>query len=414
MKLKHLFLGLLAVACFTACDDDDESTVTPNINHVRITTESATALNEDSQDSIKVNVLLGNTATETVDITFALENNEDKVLSMSDSVLTFNVGEKSKDFYVYSNNDSILSMPRVMTLKIKSFSVENMDQYGEGITITVKPNSDIPALTEAQMEMIKNYRENLGIDIARMMGKLSCKVKVIFPIDEVGEEGETVFSKTETQEFTSETILTLSENATAEKPVLKMVDNAMGLTSLFHNILNKEISINNQAGTQFPSVAEAVKYDEKNETFSMALDNIVLNEEGTPSFVGNVLDVYGDTIQGVPFIYNFSAWERQATMAEEGATVDVVVTDPETGDIMYTEPGAAMSDLITTGQSFNPNTHLISSDISEDGWDTGIWKEASSKVNFAEGTMQFSFPWDHINSSDWTLIEVTYTLHPAK
>ena len=413
MNIKHLFLCLLTMVALMACSDDDNNQQTA-INHVRLSTESATILNEDSQDSIKVNVLLGRTPTEPVTIELTLVGNEDQILSISTPSMTFEAGEKTKDFYIYSNKGSKLSQPRVMELGIKSFSVDHMDQFGENITITVHPDSDIPALTEAQQELLKGYRDQLGWDVERLMGKLSCTVKVIFPKDEVGEEGETVFSKTEIQEYTAETILTLSEKATATQPILKMVDNAMGLTSVFHNILNKEISIKNMVGTSFPSVAKAVGYDEKKEIFGMTLDNIAINEDGTLSFVGKVADIYGDTIQGVPFVYNFSAWERQEKMSKEGATVDIVVNDPITGEVMYSEPEAPMSGLIENGLSFNPNGLMTYSDISEDSWDTGIWKAPTAQLNLTDGKMSFAFPWDHANSSDWTLIEVTYTLHTSK
>ena len=106
-----------------------------------------------------------------------------------------------------------------------------MDQFGDNILITVNPDADIPVLNEAQNELLKGYREQLGLDVERMMGKLSCTVKVIFPKAEVGEEGETIFSKDEIVEYTTESILTLSEKATAKQPVLKIVGNAMGLTT---------------------------------------------------------------------------------------------------------------------------------------------------------------------------------------
>ena len=413
MKLKNLFLGMMALVCLTACSDE-ENQQQYAINHVRLTTESATTLNEDSKDSIKVNVLLGNTPEEAVTIRFQLDGNEDQIMTISAPELTFEAGEKTKDFYIYSNNGSRLSQPRFMTLSIQSFSHDKMDQFGEDITITVNPDSDIPVLTTAQQELLKGYRDNLGIDVERLLGKLSCTVKFIFPKDEVGEEGETIFSKTEIQEYTATTILTLSDEATATQPVLKMVDNAMGLTSVFHNILNKEISIKNMVGTSFPSVAQAVGYNEKKETFSMALDHLAIQEDGTLSFVGKVADSYGDSIQGIPFLYDFSAWERQEKMAQEGATVDIVVIDPITGDVMYSEPESPMTGLIENGLSFDPYKLMTYSDISEDSWETGIWKAPEAHVNFADGKMSFRFPWDHANSSDWTLIEVTYTLHSSK
>lgn len=410
--MKHLLLSLLAVCCLAACSEDDNRPSSKN--YIRLTTESATTLTEDSKDTLAVTVTLGNTLEQPATVHFMLEGNEGDILTAEPMSLEFAKGEKVKALKVYSNGKSALKDPRIITLRVKGASDENMVAWGDGIALTVNPDSDLPVLTEEQQQLLKGYRDQLGMDVERMIGKLSCRVKVLFPKDEVGEEGETVFSKTEVQEFTTSTIVTLSEKATADKVVLKMQGNALGLTSVFHGILNKELDIEMLQGPYYRSVSEAIQLNLQQERFSMALDQIEVGTDGKVQFVGKVQDTYGDWIGGIPFEYNFSAWDRQRQMAADGALVDVVVKDEE-GNVVEELPETPMKSLIEDyGVSFNPTKYMVSSDITEDSWSTGIWKAPQSQVNFAEGTWTFSFPWDHVYSSDWTLVEVTYSLHPAE
>ena len=95
-------------------------------------------------------------------------------------------------------------------------------------TIKVRPASTMPELTDDQKAMIAGYKENLGIDLYRMLGKVSCTVKVSFPYVE-GDDKDYFNDGEDSRTFTAESVITLSENATAEKPVLKMVSNPMGM-----------------------------------------------------------------------------------------------------------------------------------------------------------------------------------------
>ena len=411
-KRYFLWFLSLAVVFLMACSDEKERVRCSN--YIKISTQSATTFTEDSEMPVVVDVMLAFTLDRPESVSFELVGNEGDLLYIDNPRLDFQAGDKVKQLKVFSNRKSLVNLQQVVTLRVKDFTAANMAPWEEGIRLTVKPDAAIPELDEEQLEMIRGYKERLGLDVERLMGRLQCKVRVIFPIDEVGEDGETVFSDKEVQEFQAESIVTLSEEATSERPVLKMVDNPMGWTSIVWKVLQKEIAINNQVGTSFPSVVEALAYQPEKESFHMALDRIRLNADGGVDFVGPMPDAYGDTITVVPFEYSFSAWKRQKQMADEGKTVDVVVKDPSTGEVLYTEPETPMASLIEQGMTFNPEYHLISSDISADGWESGMWKEPKSKVDFDKGSWDFAFSWDHMNSSGWTLVEVSYQLHPVK
>ena len=411
MKKNYLlYFLMLAVCILSACSDKKD--LVKCSNYIKISTQSATTFTEDTETPIVVDVMLAFTLEKDETVTFELVGNEGEVLYIDNPTLEFKAGEKVKQFQVFSHQKSRLSMQQVVTVRVKDYTASDMLPWEEGIRLVVKPDADIPDLTEEQLDLIQGYKEKMNLDLGRVMGKLQCQVRVIFPIDEVGEEGETVFSDKEVQEFTSESIVTLSEKATADQPVLKMVDNPMGWSSIQWNVLKKEIQINNQVGTSFPSVVESLQYNPEMETFQVALDSLIVQPDNQVSFAGPVLDSYGDTITVVPFIYSFSAWERQWKMAEQGETVDVVVRDPSTGDVLYTEPETPMLSLIEQGMTLNPNHHLVASDISKDSWESGTWKAPASAIDFDKGTWNFTFSWDHVYSSGWTIVEVTYTLHP--
>ena len=410
-KIYFLFFLSLTLLCLAACSDEKD--LVRCSNYIKISTQSSTTFTEDSETPVVVDVMLAFTLDKPESVTFELVGNDGEILSIDTPQLDFQAGDKVKQLKVYSNRKSHLNMQQVVTLKVKDYTAENMRPWENGIPLTVKPDADIPELSEKQMELLRGYKEKMNLDLTRLMGRLSCKVRVIFPIDEVGEDGETIFSDKEIQEFSAMSIVTLSEQATEDNPILKIVDNPMGLTSIQWNVLQKEIAINNQVGTSFPSVVEALGYDPMKETFHVALDSLVVLPDHQVEFARSVTDAYGDVITGIPFAYNFSAWERQLKMAEAGETVDVVVLDPSTGEVQYSEPETPMQSLIDQGMTFSPSYHLISSDISEDSWESGTWKAPKSKIDFAKGTWDFSFSWDHQNSSGWTLVDVTYQLHPA-
>ncbi len=411
MKTRY-FIYLLAWVVLTLSACSDKKDFVKCSNYIRITTQSATTFTEDSENPVIVDVMLAYTLTRDETITFELLDNQGDILYIDTPQLNFKAGEKVKQFHVYSNRKSSLSAQQVVALKVKNFTAEDMLPWEDGILLTVKPDADIPELNEEQLQMIEGYKKNMNLDIRRMMGKLACHVRVVFPIDEVGADGETVFSDKEIQEFDSESILTLSEKATANQPILKIVDNPMGWSSILWSVLQKEIAINNQVGTSFPSVVEAVHYEPTSEEFQIALDSLIVHENQKVEFTGAVPDAYGNMITAIPFIYSFSAWNRQWDMAQKGSTVDVVVKDPSTGEILYTEPETPMQSLIEQGITLSPDYYLVSSDITSDSWKSGTWKAPKSKVDFEKGTWNFEFSWDHQNSSGWTLVEVTYQLHP--
>ena len=84
--------------------------------------------------------------------------------------------------------------------------------------------------------------------------------------------------------YTGKTVITLSEDATAEQPILKMTNNPMGLTEFMYDMLRKETVENDmywyydvEEGEVNPYMAmmELIGLSKTSlETFEMTLDNI--------------------------------------------------------------------------------------------------------------------------------------------
>ena len=209
--MKQLLYILFAGLFLTACSADDLTPTWKKI-YIELSTTSATTLTEDSETAIDVTMMLARPVNAPATVNVMLEGNEDSVLTIDQPAIHFEKGEQIKHFKVLSNNKDLLLEPRNIVVRVKDFTDPDMYIWKDGIGLIVNPSAAIPPVTEEQKELMEGYKRDMGIDVSRMMGKLSCQVKIIFPIDEVGETGETVFSKTQIQEYTTQSVITLSEN----------------------------------------------------------------------------------------------------------------------------------------------------------------------------------------------------------
>lgn len=211
----------------------------------------------------------------------------------------------------------MLNTQKVLTLKVKDFTDSRMRVWNE-LKLIAKPSPTLPELTEEQIELIEGYRERYGVNLNRFIGEVKCHVTVIYPTDDIG-----TFYDEETRSFEGKSVITLSDNATAERPILKMIDNPLGLTSFLWEILKKETIEDDEVWMEQPynqAMVKAINFSEDEEEFKVLLDNIELEPEAQSiSFVTTVQDVNGyDLKKNVPFEYSFTAWDRWKTMGEQG------------------------------------------------------------------------------------------------
>lgn len=401
--MTFMLMYMLALLTgFSACSSSDNDGDKPMTNYVSIFAEGNNIINEDDDDEVKFNILIGNTLTADATINLSLEGNDDNVATLSSSTISLKAGAKTASFTVKSNKKSLLKSDRVLTVKA-TFSDANMKTDGKAVTLTIKPDSDIPVLTAEQQKLIEGYKQNLNIDLTKILGKVKVVTKVTFNDDDKID----INNNKDTRSFSGVTIITLSEKATADKPVLKMVSNAMGMAALNYEMLRKKTVEDTEYWTQMPygkAVMENINYDYNKETFTMTLDGIEVNPDMSLKFTGSKVNVYDKEITTVPFDYTFSAWDRLKAMAD--ANKSFVVDE---GD---TKTEVPVQDIIDGGGSLNPYSFFDNTDVVADGEKTeykNIYVAPTGKIDFTNGNMTFAFPWYLENTTGCQRVEATYT-----
>lgn len=402
-KITFMLMCMLAMLTgFSACSSSDNDGDKPMTNYVSISAKGNNIINEDDDEEVKFNILIGNTLTADATISLSLEGNDDNVATLTPSTIALKAGAKTASFTVKSNKKSLLKSDRVLTVKA-TFSDANMKTDGKAATLTIKPDSDIPVLTAEQQKLIEGYKQNLNIDLTKILGKVKVDTKVTFNDDDKID----INDNKDTRSFSGVTIITLSEKATADKPVLKMVSNAMGMAAFNYEMLRKRTVEDTENWTQMPygkAVMENINYDYNKETFTMTLDGIEVNADMSLKFTGSKVTMYEEEITTVPFDYTFSAWDRLKAMAD--ANKSFVVDD---GD---TKTEVSVQDIIDGGGSLNPYSFFDNTDIVTDGENTDyttIYVAPTGKIDFTSGKMTFAFPWYLENTYGCQRVEATYT-----
>ena len=402
-KITFMLMCMLAMLTgFSACSSDNNDGDKQMTNYVSISAEGNNIINEDDDEEVKFNILIGNTLTADATINLSLEGNDDNVATISPSTIALKAGAKTASFTVKSNKKSLLKSDRVLTVKA-IFSDANMKTDGKAVTLTIKPDSDIPVLTAEQQKLIEGYKQNLNIDLTKILGKVKVETLVTFNDDDKID----INDNKETRSFSGVTIITLSEKATADKPVLKMVSNAMGMAAFNYEMLRKKTVEDTEYYTQTPygqAVMENIKYDFNKETFTMTLDGIEVNADMTLSFTGKKTTIYEEEITTVPFDYTFSAWTRLKEMADAGKSFIVDDGDSKTE--------TSVQDIIDGGGTLNPYAFFDNIDVVADAEKTeykNIFVVPTGKIDFANGKMTFAFPWYLENAYGCQKVEATYT-----
>lgn len=402
-KITFMLMCMLAMLTgFSACSSDNNDGDKPMTNYVSISAEGNNIINEDDDEEVKFNILIGNTLTADATINLSLEGNDDNVATISPSTIALKAGAKTASFTVKSNKKGLLKSDRVLTVKA-TFSDANMKTDGKAVTLTIKPDSDIPVLTAEQQKLIEGYKQNLNIDLTKILGKVKVDTKVTFNDDDKID----INDNKDTRSFSGVTIITLSEKATADKPVLKMVSNAMGMAAFNYEMLRKKTVEDTEYYTQTPygqAVMENIKYDFNKETFTMTLDGIEVNADMTLSFTGKKTTIYEEEITTVPFDYTFSAWIRLKEMADAGKSF--IVDDGES------KTETPVQDIIDGGGTLNPYAFFDNIDVVADAGKTeykNIFVVPTGKIDFANGKMTFAFPWYFENAYGCQKVEATYT-----
>lgn len=404
--VKTTLMLTLGALIFASCsDDDDDKEMT---NYVQLSINGDPTLYEDATEGVTVTVNLARAVEQESTITLGISGDDKGAVRLSSNTVTFAAGEKTASVEVLSNNANVLAVNEVVYIGVTGFSDSNMKVLeGNQISVTVRPAASVPELTSEQLALINGYKDSFGIDLTKVLGIVDVTTVITFGND----DKETENNGEDTRTLTGKSIITLSENATADKPILKIISNPMSMGSFIYEKYRRCTVEDNEYYMQMPvqaALIKAVNYNFATETFDVTLDDLALNADGTVSFTKAATNEYDEEITKIPFVYTYSVWTRLQQLAESGA--EVAVNEGET-DVTY-----SVSGLLEQYNPFNPDAILGNSDISSDAYvhDPSNYVSPTSSYDLTNGTMKFEFSWDYGAGSilyDYIRVNVTYTLH---
>jgi len=382
---------LAAMAGFTACTDDNTGNDGyEGINYIYLSTqEGKTTLYETDSDPLVVEVMLTAALDEDLVLDFSLAGAEG-VVSLEGTPVTIKAGDKTASFNVVSNNANMLEAASNYTVGLAEDVVlpENVE-LKETLSFVVSPMTS-EALTDAQKAVLEAYKASTGIDLSKYIGVVNVSTVI------TGTDPET-YEPLDPRTVKGKSLITVSESATAEAPVLKMLTNAMGIEDHMYQILR---SVTVDADDYwygeytlpcYETLMETLGWNKTSEeVFTMSLDGITFAADKSVAFLGAGLSQYEDEITIVPFDYSFTAYEREIAALADGSL------DPSS------DPDWAYD------ATANPYYHLNCDDITEDLYEGGNWIEASASVSETALTFTFCVYGCYLDG-DYTRIVATYT-----
>lgn len=408
--ITQLLAGLCCLAVISSCSEEKDYHSRSH-NYIQLSVKGNPSLNEDEERPIMVTLLLSNTLDKDAVIKLELVNNKEEVLRLSQSEIALKAGEKTAEIAVYSNGKGVLQQQHTVTLRVQSYTDTRMQPWNE-LSIIVKPGKDIPKLSEAQLALIAGYKEKWGLDLFRFMGRLSCRTTVTFNSDDLG----VLYDNEDIRTYEGTSIITLSEHATADRPMLKIVSNPLGMTDFLWEMMQR-CTVDNDTwkdeenSPEPGAILKAVGYEKEKETFEVELDEILLHpQEQKVTFLKPVMTSPGNEEYNieptwttvVPFQYHFSAWERFLQKSEKQITYTF-----REGEVMVEKPLKNAPEVY----QLNPVFHLTYSNLDSDGWEEGNFVAPNASYNLEKGSLSFTFPWDcQISSGGYTQVRVVYTL----
>lgn len=382
---------IAALAGFTACNDDNTGNGGyEGINYIYLSTqEGKTTLYETDSDPLVVEVMLTAALEEDLSLNFALTGTEG-VVTLDGNPVTIKAGEKTASFNVVSNNANVLDAAANYTVALAGDVVlpENVE-LKEALAFVVSPMT-LEALTDAQKAILEAYKTSTGVDLSKYIGVVNVSTVI------TGTDPDT-YEPLDPRTVTGKTLITLSESATAEAPVLKMLTNAMGIEDHMYQIL-RSVTVDADdywyGEYTLPCYATLMNTlgwsKTSEEVFTMSLDGITFGADKSVEFLGDGLSQYEDEITIVPFDYYFTAYEREKAAIADGSL------DPSA------DPDWAYD------ATADPYYHLNCDDITEDLYEGGNWIEASASVSDSALTFTFCVYGCYLDG-DYTRIVATYT-----
>jgi len=411
-NLKVLFFALVASAILTSCNEEDIIPVFSGDVSVTLISKGSSEVIEGEAATFTYDVVLNQKFDKDITINFDLDELENYPNLLSIAPVTI-VKDQVKGILTVTATkkpdvENVLKDNLNLTFSIKDYQgITNVLTLSSNYMVIVKAEEGITPLTAAQQELIKHYKTK-GIDVSMWIGKIPVKVEVV-----TAPGGSFApFEVSETLNYTGITHITLSKNATKDKPLLVMSQNALGLSEYLQYVFRSETILNTEYwyGPDNPDLPPSVKavlkalgderinkWKNKEYSFNLKVDDLEFTTEGKIEFVrgNNTYDIYADftdsnrvkDLAAVDFQYEFSLWDELLTLVEGNDD---------------------LKNHIIQGGSVHPNNYIGYSTILTDDWYEGDWEAPTSSYNATE--MNFTFNTDHTSSNSYDIVRVNFTL----
>lgn len=394
--MKNLCMSLVAyIVLLPACSVEDREKGYEGINQIYLSFAEETPYLEESKASpLTVNIALTNPLPEDILLDFEVLNDAKGVIRLEGNPVSVGAGETEASLKIYSNRKNILTEETFFKLGIPK--LPGTMKLERELSVRVKPDAVFMGLDERQKKLMAAYKSKFGIDLMEWMGVVPCRTKVMSP----ASERSISFAQAFTKEYDGKTIITLSEKATEDMPVLKMETNPFGLNEYMGWVLQRETVFNDEywfvpeAGPNYKAITELLDWNKQNPgVFTMKLDNIKLFDisDGGANlyFFGIKITGGGDETETVPFEYCFTPWEKQKKLIAEGN---------ETAKELEAVDGTA-----------NPAYYLMTYSIMRNEIEDKInFVKPEGRMDFKNKKMTFRFSFSHSMADGYTRIYTTY------
>jgi putative lipoprotein len=395
-NIKSMISSALVALAIVACSKDDNNSSYSGKNHVYITSQGTTTLSVGEEKQIEAKIGLSAAVNDATTIKLKAvdaKGNTSDLLTFTPNPVTIAKGAREVSFTI-ALSAAAQSIESEQQLKVTIESSGNLEPNTD-LSVSVKPAAALAELTEAQKALVKAYQAK-GMNILPFLGKVKVKTMVTLnSTEDLLVKYKNQFPKT----YDGYTVITLSEKATADQPVLKMTSNPMGLTDFFQFLMRKETIENDDvwygenAGPNYTTVMKLISWTKTStETFGVTLDGIELNGNRinyVHELDKSAKDDADTKYKAVPFQFTYTAWDRLLKLAKAG--------DADALGI-YQADGTS-----------NPAYYLNVDDITKDEYQKGAWKAPTSSIDYTKKTMQFEFSTYAEGLDDYINVKVEYT-----
>lgn len=396
--MKHVFqlaaFALSLVLGLAACDKDKNNNGYDGLNQVYLSLSGErTFVEEGDVAAVTVEILLTNKMDKDLPLTFALLNDEQGLLKLEGNPVIIPAGTLNGHFTVFSSQKSLLTADTLIRIGLAE-TPKGM-KLNQELLLRVKPNAALKPLTDRQKSLIAGYKTKYGIDLMKWIGVVPCQTRVMSPAGGYTQP----FAQAFTKEYKGRTIITLSEHATEDRPILKMADNPLGLTSYMEWVLQQETVFNDEywfdpnSGPNYKIITELLGWNKQNPgVFTMSLDHIELKDISAD---GATIECKGtktlseeEVISTIPFEYIFTPWELQKKLIAAG--------------------NAQAKELEDADGTANPAHYLMTWSVDEPDDLEGTFIAPQGRLDAKSGKLTFEFSLSHAMAGDYTRVYVSY------